>query len=255
MAIRKTPCYVLRKIPLRETSWILTCMTRNHGKVKGIVKGARQEKSKWFSACELFTQANMVFFEKTRNNLHLISELSVVRSHETLRSHLVSLAYSNYIAELIDKLLEEGDPHPELFDLLGRTIRILEKNPDLAEMLVRVFEVKLLEGLGLMPRFSDCLECESTLEAKVYFNSAQGGVVCGDCFERFGQGFQISKGCLSALRFIMRTDLVSAIQVRLGIQIRKELEQVARQFIAFRIDQPIRSLKFISEVTPLISRK
>ena len=112
MAIQKTECYVLRRVLFRETSWILTCLTRSFGKIRGIAKGVRKEKSPWASSCELMTHANMVFFEKTRSNLHLITELSVIHSNEKLRSSFSALAYAGYFAELLDQLLEDHEPQP-----------------------------------------------------------------------------------------------------------------------------------------------
>ena len=127
MGIQKTECILFRRIPFRETSWILTCLTRSFGKIKGIVKGARKEKSHWLAVCELFTHADLVFFEKTRTNLHLITELSIIRPHDKLRNDFSALAYAAYFSELLDQLLEENEPQPAIFNLLSNSLDLLDK--------------------------------------------------------------------------------------------------------------------------------
>ncbi|MBI4387460.1 MAG: DNA repair protein RecO [Candidatus Omnitrophica bacterium] len=275
MASQKTECFILRKIPLRETSWILTALTCSFGKLKGVVKGARKAKSIWASSCELMTHANMVFFEKAKTNLHLITELSILDSHEKLRNRFAALAYASYFAELLDQLLEEHDPHSDAFQLLQATVKLLEEPKGSLLVLARAFEIKLLELLGFLPRFADCIHCGSALEpnrlkdravsnsigalssselqGRVYFSSRQGGIFCKLCHQRFGGGIEISQGSLQAIRFILRSSLEEASRIKLGNQIQKELAQITKQFIEYRIERSMRALQFISEVAPLIS--
>lgn len=253
MAIQKTQSYLLRKIPLRETSWILTCLTRSFGKLKGVVKGARKEKSTWFSACEPFTLANMVFYEKPKTGLHLITELAVLQPHERLRRNLPALTYAGYFAELIDQLLEENEPQPDVFDLFRAAIDQLEKNNAASfDILARVFELKLLQALGLLPRFSECLGCGSEVSGKIYFSAKQGGILCEKCHGKSHGGFLISKGCVPAVQYLTASIIEKAAQLKLGKQIKMEIEQLTRQFIEFRAEKQLKSLYFLAQVKPVI---
>ena len=255
MAIQKTKIYILRKIPFRETSWILTCLTESFGKIKGIVKGARKEKSKWLANCELFSHSNMVFFEKTRSSLQLVTELSLLESHEKLRSNFTALTYAGYFAELLDQLLEEHDPQPAIYELLNEVIPLLEKKEPPFEMIARTFEIKLLEELGLIPHFLDCVECGSELMGSVYFSPRSGGVFCRVCHAKSGlSGFLISNGCLQAIRFLSNQDIQKASQLKLGKQIQSEFEQVTKRFIEHRLDKQLRSLHFMHQVKSVIRR-
>ncbi len=253
MAIQKTEAFILRRIPLRETSWILTCLTRSFGKVKGVVKGARKEKSSWFAACELFTHVDMVYFEKTKTNLHLITELSILNSHVKLRSHFSAIAYAGYFSELMDQLLEENETPPAVFELLKSTFSLLEKNTGSFDILARAFEIKLLRILGLLPHFLNCVECGSEMGRRVYFSARQGGIFCEECHAKNHGGFLISHGCIQAIQFLIKTDIPKITQLRLGKQIKTELEQMSKRFIEFRIESQLKSLHFLSQVMPIIS--
>lgn len=254
MAIQTCESFVLRKIPFRETSWIATFLTPDFGKIKGVVKGARKEKSRWASTCELLTHSKMIFFEKTRTNLHLVTDLSILESHEKLRSHFPALTYASYFAELLDQLLEEHHPQPAVFDLLKTTLDLLEENPGRFEIFARLFEIKLLEALGILPRFGECLECGSQPGRRVFFSAKQGGILCDRCYQKRRSGFLISPGCLQAIRFISKSAPERTTRIRLGPQIKKELSQVLRQFIDYRTDRHIKSYRFINQVQSVLNK-
>lgn len=255
MSIQKTECFVLRRIPFRETSWILTVLTKSSGKLKGIVKGARQEKSKWLSACELLAHSKMLFFEKTKTNLHLITDMSVIDSHLILRSHFSRLTYASYFAELLDLLLEENDAQEGIFELLASVLSVLEEDLRSFDVLARAFEVKLLAALGLLPHFEQCLGCGRRAVERAHFSSRYGGIFCHSCHEKKQSGFLISRGCLQAIRFLLHYDLKRGSRMRVGEQIGKELAQIMKQFIEFRLDRRIKSLHFMSQVAPILKRR
>jgi len=248
MAIHKTKSYLLRKIPLRETSWIATCLTRSYGKIKGVIKGARQEKSKWFGSCELFTYSNLIYFSKTRTNLHLITELSLINSHSRLRNYLESIAHASYFAELVDHFLEEGEAHADIFDLFHAAIGALEDQPMSCHLIARTFEIKLLYALGFFPNLTECLGCRGKVFKVIYFSGRQGGIFCESCYEQSQSGFRISHGCAQAMQFLARTDFQRAVTLKLGQQISQELGTAMRQFLDDRFDKQPKSLHFISQL-------
>ena len=57
-----------------------------------------------------------------------------------------------YLNELLMRLLARDDPHSDLFDVYAATIQILAtEGPDLRQGALRVFELMLLRGIGLLP--------------------------------------------------------------------------------------------------------
>jgi DNA repair protein RecO (recombination protein O) len=248
MAIHRSECYVLRKIPLRETSWIVTFLTPDHGKLKGIVKGARQPKSKWSHTFEPFTRAEIVYYEKLRSHLHLITDSSVISLHEKIRRELWLLSYASYLCELVDLLLEEHEAQTEVFALFDETLSALESGELQAHLAVRAFEWKLLKQLGLMPRLFDCMSCGEPTAGRILFNPAQGGVFCSRCRTRAAGGFFISGESIAAVRNFCDLPILQCTAVKEARVVENELEQISRRFIEQRTDRRIASLHFISEL-------
>lgn len=246
MAIIKSEAYVIRKMPFRETSWMVTLFTRESGKIKGIVKGARKLKSKLLSAFELLTYLNVVFYERAKSNLHLVSDASILRGNEKIRKSFSSLTYGSYFAELIDGLLEEHDPQPAVFDLLQSAVHELEKSNLAFETLARAFEFKLLDSAGLSPHLDQCMKCGASEMKKLYFSVAQGGLFCERCHSE-GGGFLISRSTVNAIDAFLHHDLETAARLEFTPQIDQELHQIAQRFIERRIEKRLKSLQFINE--------
>ncbi len=246
MSIVQSEAYVIRKIPFRETSWLVTLLTRGSGKIKGIAKGVRKLKSKLLSAYEPLTHLNVVFYERVKSNLHLVSDASILDHHDKIRKSFSSLTYASYFAELIDELLEEHDPQPAAFDLLGAAIRELEKPNPAYEVLARAFELKLLGETGHLPEFQNCQKCGAEEMRKIYFSVAQGGIFCEKCHAQSG-GFLISKGTLAAIDSLLHVELKDLADTELNPQVTEELRQVSKRFIERRIEKRLKSLQFIEE--------
>ena len=129
MAIQKTEAIVLRTLPFRSSSLIITFFTKSFGKLKGIAKGVRKERESRGATFELFTHLEIVFYEKIRSDLHLVSDAFIIDSNDTIRLSLDAITYASYFVELIDYLNEVHDPHPGIFDLLQFSLKFIFVSP------------------------------------------------------------------------------------------------------------------------------
>ncbi len=247
MAIQKAECFVLRRIPFRETSWIVTFLTRSFGKIRGIVKGARKIKSPLLGAFEILTHSEIVFYEKTRSNLHLVTDASILDSNEELRRQFSVVVYANYFCELLDSLFVDRDPHPESFELLSSAVQFLKSEVP-RQALLRAFEVQLLDQIGLLPRLWDCLKCGTSSFQKTYFHPLHGGIFCERCYAGNPGGFLVGPVTLESIRSFLEEDIKVAATMELDARVSREMEQVMTQFIERRIDKPLKSIKFLSQV-------
>src|SRR5678816_919207 len=88
---------------------------------------------------------------------------------------------AQYAAELVSFLIEEHDPHPELFDRLEQMLSELA-SPRIEEAFLS-FELDLLRETGYLAELAACVSCSSTIRDRepAYFSANRGGVVCGNC--------------------------------------------------------------------------
>lgn len=249
MAIQKTEAFVLKSQPFRTSSLLVTTFTRSFGKVKGVAKGVRKEGMIRPSTFEPFTLLEVVYYEKIRSEIHLISEASILETFEGLRRELQTLATAYYFVELVDQLTESHDPHEPIFELLHFAFQLLPSFP--SSLVARFFEIRLLHETGLLPHLEGCLVCGERNPEKVYFSTRQGAIFCPRCRQRSPEARILSLGALEAMRFFTEKGIPEVLRYSLGERIGKEMKEWVEKFLAERLSRPLATRRFLNQAESL----
>ena len=208
MPLAHDRCICLRKVEYSETSQILTLFGREHGLMRVIAKGAhrttKQGASKFGGGIDLLDLGQAVFTLDLEKQLGTLTEWNLQDGHLGLRRGLRSLYLGQYAAELVSFLIEEHDPHPDLFDRLEQTLQQLQTAA--AEEAFLSFELDLLRETGYLAELSNCVSCNSVLSEgePAYFSANRGGVVCRNCESAVNDRMQIDPRLLRMIQGILR---------------------------------------------------
>lgn len=140
-AAERQPAHVLHRRPFRETSVIVELLTRDHGLVGGVVRGARGAGRR-ARPIEPFSEVVVAWRGR--------GELVNVLRHESVAARRLSgerLFAGLYVNELLVKMLGRGDPVSGLFHRYADAVSALVDGDDMAGVL-RSFERALLDELG-----------------------------------------------------------------------------------------------------------
>ncbi|MDP3919773.1 MAG: DNA repair protein RecO [Candidatus Omnitrophota bacterium] len=251
MAIHRTEAFVLKTQPLRSSSLIVTFFTPGFGKMKGVAKGVRREKELRGALYELFTRLEIVFYEKTRSDLHLISDAAIVDSNDGLRRRFDTITYASYFCEMVDVLTVVHDRHEPVFDLLDFVFRYLRSIP--GSQLTLVFKLKLLNEVGWLPYLAGCFHCRKVQFEEGFFSVSQGALLCPACGRNYTDARSISGEALGALRYYGNHQPEDCIRRRLTPSVEGELTVWLSEFLDFRLPIPLKTTQFIEAVRPVLS--
>ena len=120
-----------------ETSQTVSLITRDHGLVRGLAKGARREKSSFSGGIDLLTRGQAMFIVKPTADLAAITAWDLQETFPAIRRSLPTFYTAMYIADLTQHALHERDPHPALFDQLLAALRGLGTPDQSAHALLR----------------------------------------------------------------------------------------------------------------------
>ena len=156
MATYKTRAISLRAKPFAESDKLVTLFTREHGKVRIVAKSARKVPSRFGGRVETFTYGD--FFIAKGRNLDILSQCQVMESFQSVRQSETMLPSGLYLIKLVEAGTAEGQPYPELFDLLLHSLCRLkdgEKGRLVAAEFTKAFVV--MEGIhceGVDPHYA-----------------------------------------------------------------------------------------------------
>lgn len=176
----KTEAIVLRSIRYGEADRILHLYTPQHGRLSAIAKGARRARSRFGARLEPFFRLRIMLHEG-RGELYTVTGTDTVDAHAGLRSSAAALDCAARACDAVARLFETGDPHPQVFALLGNELALLSKSETAASREnALAFRLKLLLAAGILPQLGSCAACGESDHLSA-FSAAAGGVVCNSC--------------------------------------------------------------------------
>jgi DNA repair protein RecO (recombination protein O) len=211
--LTKDEAICIRAVDYSETSQIVTFFTRANGKVGAIAKGSKRPKSASDGAIEVFSHGSIVFSDANREKLATLTEFDQQPAFTSLSANLLAFNCCLFAAELTEKMTEDYDPHPQLFDSFLQLLQNVNERGDALARLI-LFQLSLLKEVGLQPIVNACANCKTKYEIRdaryeVYFSSSANGLICRDCEGSFPDKIKItpaSAACLGDVNMIPNAD-------------------------------------------------
>lgn len=145
---------VLRLYPHGNTSRIAVWLTRRHGKLATLLKGAHRPRSPLLGQTDLFYTSELLFYARENRRLHVLKETTPLDPRPAFRADWRACAAASYLAALADRTLPFGPIPPDHYPLLDFALARLASRPATPPFLLW-FEIRWLRLLGLLPDPSD----------------------------------------------------------------------------------------------------
>lgn len=185
MIVREAEALVLDVFDLQERDRIVTFLTAEHGKKRGVAQGARTKFSRFAGHLQLLAKVRIAWREKEGRELVRIHSAETLRPAAALQEDLEGILLTAYLAEHMTEFSMEDDPSSALYRLLDSTLEALLDGVD-ADLAARYFEVWTLRLAGVMPVPRECPLCGRPLwmeSVEAALMESEGAVVCLECSE------------------------------------------------------------------------
>lgn len=191
MANRSDRALLLRRFPFSESSLVARVLTRNHGRVHLVARGAFRPRSRYFALLDHFDTLELEWSANPKRELAELRAGEIARRRRALSRSLESYRAGLAMLELAELGSQPGQAEPELFDLLERSLDSLaEPEVDTSRAIV-VFELGFLQNHGLAPALERCASCGREAPAtaerrggpvpRAAFSAGAGGRLCSAC--------------------------------------------------------------------------
>ena len=223
------PAYIQHSRQYRESSLVLEALSREHGRVGLVARGARAAKSKWKNVLQPFRPLLLSWTQ--RGELGTLTGADQVASLPALTGE--ALFCGLYANELTLRFLQRSDAHPDLFDYYRHLLMQLATGGEL-EPLLRIFEKQLLQsaGFGIQLDYEHGSDRAVSADAWYLYIPESGP----ERRERGRDEYLVSGSALLALK-----------SGQIEQQHLRELKHLMRRLIRYHLgDRPIASLALFS---------
>ena len=200
---RVSEALVLRTYPLKEADLVVSFLTRDQGRLRGVAKRARRPKSGFGAGLERLSHVRMAYFQRETRELVNLDSCELIRSQFGLVSDYWASVALDYFAEVAEQLLPDAEPNERFFRLLLAVLDFLRPvgggesaNAGRVWRAVTYFSFWAVRLSGWLPELHVCLGCGSLLDdpdpggspERAFFGRGQAGLICGHCRGLLGSG-------------------------------------------------------------------
>jgi DNA repair protein RecO (recombination protein O) len=146
--IADEPAFILHRYDWSESSLILEVLSRNHGRVAVVAKGAKRPSSNFRPVLLPLQLLHLAFGGD--------GEIRTLKGAEWVGGQVMptgeALLSGYYLNELLLRLLARDDPHPRLFDAYAAAVGVIAgAHTEALQPALRAFELLLLRETGVLP--------------------------------------------------------------------------------------------------------
>lgn len=191
---------VLDVFNLHDFDRIITYLTAERGKKKGVASGARRKYSRFAGQLQPLSKVKLDWVEKGNRDLVRIETVVAIRPARGLGENLEDILLGAYLADHILEFAQENEASHALFRLLDSTLVALTNGVH-RSLAARYFEIWVLRLSGLFPSPMGCPQCDRELVGgRAGLGQDDESIICDKCSGGFERQLVIGSETLEFLR-------------------------------------------------------
>ena len=246
MGLIKTKGIVIGVANSSDNDKMLTVLTPDLGKISVFCRGAKKQKNSLLNATEYLAFSEMILY-KSANEHYSINSAEVIEVFYNLRIDIEKLNYAATIAKITSDVTQENESATYVIQLFLNTLYILgetEKNKDL---ILSIFQIRLLALIGFLPNVARCVNCGTPMLEEMndfYFSIKDDGVKCENCSRLDKSVIHLSKTAFSALIYVLSCDSKKIYSFEIPNDAIDELKLLAQIYTTQKLDKEYTVMKY-----------
>ena len=207
---------VLGETNYSESSKILKVFTKDYGVISIMSKGCRNIKSKLRGVSSKLAYANFMIKYK-KDGISTLTDADTIDTLRNIVTDIEKISYLSYLLDLTDQVYKHSKSN-KIYPIFISIVRKINEGYD-PEVLSIIYELKLLEFLGISPNIDSCSICGNTKNI-VTLSVKDGGFICQDCYH---SGKIYSRQVVKLIRMFIYLDINNITKINLKSETKKEL--------------------------------
>jgi DNA repair protein RecO (recombination protein O) len=244
-----TQAVILRTVDFSESDRMVSCYTKDFGRLHGVAKGAKRSLKRFGSALEPFTLNEITFFMREHRGMVRLERCRIVRAFPEIAQNVRRVALGTYLLELILGLTPEHEKHAEVYRLLVYYIDLLTQ-PSFRESMIHLFELRLFALLGYEPQFMHCVACSTPFDIQTdyFFSIQRGGIICARCEPPLHNMLPLSNGTIRLFQQARSLSLIKLSRLCFSRDSQNETHKLFTRFLEYHMGRRPRSLDVLGQL-------
>lgn len=240
MTQRQSEAIVLRTWPFEEADLLVSLLTREQGRVKGVARHAMRSRRRFGGALEVMTHVRATYAEKPKQDLVRLDGFEILWSPLADPVDYGRTAALEFVAEVLEEALPEQAPEDAVFRLAVTVLA--EMQIGRVWMPVTYFALWMSRLMGWMPALTHCAVCGLDLRGRgVWYSPTADGVTCED--DQRGDSAWLSAGSVTDAQRIFRLTVSELAQEEWPKRRAGDLRHFAVALLERHLERRIRSAR------------
>ena len=221
MGILKTKGIIIAESNMNDFDKMLTILTPN-GKIGCAARGARKPKSM------------LMLYNNSQN--YNINSCDIIEIFYNIRTDFEKLKYAALITKIINDVTDENQNTYKILQLFLNTLYMISETDKNLDLILSIFEIKLLCLLGFMPVIDKCVNCGEKEELK-YFSLKDNGFKCSACGKQDKGAIEVSKTTENAIKYIVMAPAKKIFSFNISEENITQLKVISKLYLNSKLEK------------------
>ena len=236
---------IVSEMDYKDTSKIIGIMTKTHGLISCIAKGAKRIKSPLRSTTGKLTYGKFQILYK-EDKLSILIEVDVINIFKKIKTDIICISYASFLVDLAGQVMKQNK-NPEIYDLLISGLLKIDEGFDPA-VITNIIELKYLDYLGVMPIIDSCAVCGRTNNIAT-ISVRKGGYLCNYCRN---DETLVDEKTIKLLRMYYYVDISKITKLDISQTVKNEIDKFLDEYYDDYTGLYLKSKKFLKDLNKIV---
>lgn len=232
----ETEGIVIKQIKTAYGRRMVVLLSKKYGKISAGTSISERGKNKAALALRPFTHGRYEVFKGRES--YSINGAETIDSFYTIGENIDKFAAASVALELADRLLEEDQSSPGMYNLLLEFLLLLDARKNDFATLLLAYRIKALDLSGSGIRTDACVLSGKT-DDFAGISVPDGGVVCRECYKPESSLnpliFEVSNDIINVIRFVQAHPLRSLEKLSVPEGAERRITKILRAYYSYHM--------------------
>ena len=233
MGILKTKGIIIAESNMNDFDKMLTILTPN-GKIGCAAKGARRPKSMLMAATQFLCFGEYMLYSNSKS--YNMNSCEIIELFYNIRTDFEKLNYVALITKIINDVTDENQNTYKILQLFLNTLYVISETDKNMDLILSIFELRLLCILGFMPIVDKCVQCGNS-ETLEYFSLKDNGFKFNTCGKQDKGAIEISEATQNAIKYIIKAPAKKIFSFNISEENIYQLKLVSKIYLNNKLEK------------------